>query len=192
VERRWHPALGELHAPEAGVLSWREPAPARVRTGERLGELRAAAPPPAPDPAARARLEELERLAATDPVYQEFLEKERASLAAAAEAGPGVALVAPVAGVLAPVARSGEAVARGELLARVVDAEAWHVAATVPGERPAPGAACEVAGDRARDRAGGRVAQAVAGDRGHEVTCAVAAGHAPWLERARAPSLRLP
>lgn len=192
VERRWHPALGELRAPEAGILSWRDPAPALVRAGERLGELRAAVPPPTPGPSARARLEELERLAATDPVYQEFLEKERASLAAAAEAGPGVALIAPVAGALAAVARTGEAVARGELLARVVDAEAWHVSATVPGETPAPGAACEVAGDRIRDRAAGRVAQAVARDEGHEVTCAVAAAHAPWLERARAPSLLLP
>jgi len=192
VERRWHPALGELRAPAAGVLAWREPFPTRVGKGERLGEVFAAAEPSAPGPEARARLEELERLAATDPVYQEFLEKERATLTGKAAAGRIFGLAAPLGGTLTLVARNDARVAQGEVVARLVDPEAWRLSVTLRGEPPPPGAACELAGDGASDRATGKVLGATARDGQHEVTCAVTAAQAPWLEQARAPYLRLP
>jgi len=192
VERRWHPALAEVRAPAAGALAWREPAPTRVGKGERLGEVRAAAEPAAPGPEARARLEELTRLAATDPVYQEFLERERSTLTGQAAAGRSFGMVAPTAGSLTLVARSDARVAQGEVVARLVDGEAWRVAVTLRGEPPQAGASCELAGDGASDRATGRVLEARPGEGQFEVTCAVAAAQAPWLEQARAPYLRLP
>jgi hypothetical protein len=191
VERRWHPAVGELRAPAAGVLAWREPPPARVARGERLGAVRAVATTSTPSQASRARLEELERLAASDAVYQEFLEKERATLAGKAAGGHGVDLASPLAGTLTLVARSGARVEPGELVARVVDGEAWRLSATWRGAPPRPGTECEVSGDGASDRAPGQVLEVTARDGQHEVTCALTAAQAPWLELARAPYLTL-
>lgn len=192
VERRWHPALGEVRAPAAGVLAWRDPAPSLVARGERLGDVFAAGEPDAPGPEARARLEELTRLAATDPVYQEFLERERATLTGRAAAGRIFGLAAPLAGHLTLVARHDARVAQGEVVARLVDGEAWRVSVTLRGAAPRPGAACEVAGDGAGDRAAGQVLEVASREGRHEVTCAVAAAAAPWLAQARAPYLRLP
>jgi hypothetical protein len=163
-----------------------------VAKGERLGEIRASAEPQAPGPEARARLEELERLAATDPVYQEFLEKERATLTGQAAAGRSFGLASPIDGTLSLVARTDARVGQGEVVARLLDGEAWRLSGTLRGAAPRPGAACEVAGDGASDRAAGTVIEASTREGVHEVTCAVTAAQAPWLEQARAPYLRLP
>jgi hypothetical protein len=192
IDRRWHPLLGELRAPAAGLLRWREPLPSQVVAGERLGEIRAAAEPAEPGPEARRRLEELERLAAADPVYEEFLEKERATLSGQVAAGRSFGLAPARAGTLSILARAETRVARGDLVARLLDGETWHLAASVTGEAPRTGADCEVAGDGAGERATGRVLEAIPGDGRQEVICVLSADLAPWLERARAPSLRLP
>jgi hypothetical protein len=192
IDRRWHPLLGELRAPAAGLLRWRVPIPSQVAAGERLGEIRAAAEPAEPGPEARRRLEELERLAAADPVYEEFLEKERATLSGQAASGRSFGLAPERAGTLSILVRGETRVARGDLVARLLDGETWHLVASLGGEAPRTGADCEVAGDGAGERATGRVLEAIPRDGRHEVTCELSAGQAPWLEQARAPNLRLP
>jgi hypothetical protein len=192
IERRWHPAIGELRAPAAGVLAWRDPIPARVAIGERLGEIRASSGTRDPGPTERGRIEELQRLAATDPVYLEFLERERTAQARPANPDGHVGLTSPYTGTLTRVAPGQALVTPGELLARLVDGEAWRLSATLGGRPPESGEACEVAGDGPGDRASGRVVATVTRDGQHQVTCAVTAAQAPWIELARAPTLRLP
>jgi hypothetical protein len=188
VERRWHPALAEVRAPAAGILLWRAPTPVRVARGERLGEVRAAQPDPTPE--ARKRLEEMERLAAEDPVYQEFVEKERAALAGAG-AGRSTAVAAPAEGEPTTVVQAHARVAAGDLIARIVDAGSWRVSVLVRSEPPAGDAECEIAGDGDADRAACHVVDAAPANGAFGVTVAVSARAVPWLEHARAPCVWL-
>jgi hypothetical protein len=188
VERRWHPAVAEVRAPAAGTLAWADPLPLRLARGEVAGEVRVPPAPAVPGPDARRRLEELEKLAAEDPVYQEFLEKERAAAPARSGRPRAAAIAAPAAGQVTPLVRSASRVAAGALVARVVDPETWLAIALFRGGPPEAGTRCEIAGDGAADRATCQIVEARGTDDGRlAATLAVPSREAPWLERARAP-----
>lgn len=192
VERRWHPALAEVRAPAAGELAWKEPLPDRVARGEWLGEIRGKAEPEAAAPEATQRLAQLERLAAEDPVYAEFLERERAALSQGAARRARVAMAAPSAGQASQLVRAGVNVGIGDLVAHIVDPESWRLSVLFGGFLPTVGAPCEVGGDGPSTTAECRVVEVLPAAQGARVTVAVRASAAPWLERARAPTVRFP
>jgi hypothetical protein len=184
----WRQLPGRAAAPAAGTLAWADPLPLRLARGEVAGEVRVPSAPAVPGPDARRRLEELEKLAAEDPVYQEFLEKERAAAPARSGRPRAAAIAAPAAGQVTPLVRSASRVAAGALVARVVDPETWLAIALFRGGPPEAGTRCEIAGDGAADRATCQIVEARGTDDGRlAATLAVPSREAPWLERARAP-----
>jgi len=189
IERRWHPALVEIRAPATGIVGWSAPVPLRVARGERLGEVRGLPASP-PRPEELKHLHELEKLAAEDPVYQEFLDRERAALAGG---GPSqsIAVTAPADGQLTPVVHDEARVATGDLVARILDPGSWRVSVLLRGAPPPSGAACEVAGDGDADRAPCQIVEAKESDGASAITLAVSSRTAPWLEFARSPYVRL-
>ena len=180
VERRGHPELAAVAAPGDGTFTWSGAPDDEVASGERLGTMKVEVSAKPANPALARRIAELERLAAQDPVYRDFLEKARRDQrrAAARKQTRSVALVAPAAGRLSRAPEPGGRAASGEILARVVDAGVWHLG-LAPGAEPAPDAACEVVGDAPADRAGCRVVA-----RGAELVAEISAADAPWLARA--------
>jgi hypothetical protein len=192
IERRWHPSVGEVRSPAAGELSWKEPRSGRVARGEVLGEVRAKAAPEAPAAEAGARLEQLERLAAEDPVYAEFLERERAAVNQQKEHTARVGFAAPAAGQTSPTVAAGARVGLGDLVAQIVDPEAWRLSVVFGGQPPAVGTACEVSGDGPATTAECRVVEVLPMAEGARVTVALRASAAPWLERAQSPTVRFP
>ncbi|MBK9518591.1 MAG: hypothetical protein IPO09_14815 [Anaeromyxobacter sp.] len=191
LERRWRPVLATVTAPAAGRFTWRAELARGVRQGEPLGTLLAAGEAEPPTPEAQARLAELTALAAGDPVYREFLEREQERLGASRRRGREVAVTAPAAGPLHRVAADAASVARGEVLAQLLDPASWRLLVELPGEGPPAGAACEVAGDAEAERAPCRLLTVRDLGGRQEVTVAVESRAAPWLELARAPWLRL-
>lgn len=201
ILRRWHPLAAEVRAPASGRVAWREPDAARTRPGQPIGEVRVAEGAGARGAEARQRLAELERLAAADPVYQEFLDRERAVLRGEEARLRPAPIAAPAAGRLSLEAREGAPVAAGAVVARIMDVDTWRAIAVVRGAAPADGAPCELAGADEGQRTACRVvevqpAEAAGGGRaGAEafaVTVEVAARAAPWLAHARSPVVRLP
>lgn len=196
VQRRDHPSLGAVVASSDGVVTWRKANGAKVKAGERLGLLRtrsgarAAAPV---DPAAAARIKELEALAAQDPVYRDFLEKEQRALRRRRSVGVvrDLPILAPVAGVLTHAAANRARVARGSELASIVDDGAWIVDAFLDGEVPPEGASCELRGDAVAERMGCRLDAAQPQDGGSQLTLRVGAAEAPWLGRSRSLRVRI-
>jgi hypothetical protein len=196
IQRREHPAIGQLSAPEAGVVTWRKAGGARVKKGEPLGALRIelAVRGSAPiDPAVAARIKELEALARQDPVYRDFLEKERRALQ---RARPGrkvreLPLLAPADGVLSLAVESRVPVEKGAPLATVGDEAAWAVEAFLDGEPPAAASACELRGDAVAERLACRLEAVAPQDGGSLVRLHVAAADAPWLERSRSLRVRV-
>jgi len=191
VERRWHPTLAEIRSPAAGKVAWHQGTRLRVARGERVADVRATAEASAPGPEAQQRLAELQRLATEDPVYEEFLEKERAVLTGAAAGGRTFGIAAPAEGQLTPLAAADAKVGAGEVVARLVDDRAWRVTVLLRGDPPGSASGCELAGDGAADRAACQVAEVAPADDHHAVTLTVSAAAAPWLERARAPYARI-
>jgi hypothetical protein len=177
IERRWRPVLAELRAPRAGRLEWERETSATVARGERLGSVGDAGSETPGLLAARARVGELTRLAATDAVYTEFLERERAEVARQ-EAASRHVVVAAAAGTL--VLRAGPGPVRAdELLAEIHETGAWSVAATLE-QAAAAGAPCEVVGAAPAERAPCRVTGAAA-RHGRWLVQALVLEPAPWL-----------
>jgi hypothetical protein len=196
VQRRAHPALGAVTAAGAGVVTWTKKDGAAVRQGERIGTLRTAAAGGAPapiDPAAAARIKELEALAAQDPVYRDFLEKERraAQRKRTVKGVREVKLVAPASGLLALAAANRVRVEAGAPLASVVDGAAWVVDAFVDGEPPPADAACELRGDAVEERLPCRLDAAEPVEGGSQLRLTVVAAAAPWLDRSRSLRVRV-
>ncbi|HET9553856.1 MAG TPA: hypothetical protein VFP50_12875, partial [Anaeromyxobacteraceae bacterium] len=175
-----------------GIVAWRRDLAGLVKAGDRLGLVRVPGAPAPLAPAAAKRLAELARLAKGDPIYGEFLEKEREKLQRVRSRGQELPLAAPAAGTLRQVAADGARVSKGDRVAQLLDAAAWHLAVRLPGEPPAPDAECELAGDARDERAPCRVVEVAAPESGAvEVTVALEAKDAPWLERALSPYVRL-
>lgn len=177
-------------------MTWAKKDGATVRQGERIGTLRtaAAAGAPAPiDPAAAARIKELEALAAQDPVYRDFLEKERraAQRRRTVKGVRELKLLAPASGLLSLAAANRARVEEGAPLASVVDAAAWVVDAFVDGDPPPADAACELRGDAVGERLACRLDAAEPGDGGSQLRLTVVAADAPWLERSRSLRVRV-
>lgn len=193
VERRTHPPLAELLAPATGELTWSAAADAPVVRGQKVGALRVVVGAGKKDPALTRRVAELEKLAAKDPVYRDFLEKARRDLRRASGRGKVrlVPLVAPAAGILARAPEASGTAAAGERLARVLDPAAWQLAAAVDGPEPPADAACEVVGDVATDRAACRIGARVRAGERTELVAEVAAADAPWLARAASLWIRI-
>jgi hypothetical protein len=193
VERRTHPPLAELVAPADGDLAWTAAADARVAKGQKVGAVRVALGAGRKDAALAKRVAELEKLAAQDPVYRDFLEKARRDLrrTAARRKTRAVPLVAPVAGILARAPEAAGSAAAGERVARVLDPAAWQFAAAVDGPEPGPDAACEVVGDVATERAACRLLSRVRAGERTEVLAEVTAADAPWIARAASLWLRI-
>lgn len=186
--------LQELQAPAAGTVTWTAADGAAVTEGAALGTLRAETTVSAPPTAAQQRkLAELAELARQDPIYEDFLERERAKLRAstrvAVKASP---LRSPGAGRLERLVPDRQRFARGEPLARLVDPESWVVTAALAA--PAPGETCELLGDAPGERAGCRPAEPSPGGEPTPpglLRVLVRRADAPWLQGARSPVLRL-
>lgn len=187
VERRWRPVLAEVRAPRAGRLEWERGTLATVARGERLGFVSGEGDDSPALLAARARVSELTRLAATDPIYADFLEREKAEVARH-EAASRQVMVAASGGTLLQRARPGQ-VREGEVVAQIEDAEAWSVVATLEQSPPAS-AACAVVGGAARERAPCRITSTEAGH-GRWRVQALVVEPAPWLAREEDADLQL-
>jgi hypothetical protein len=196
VRQRSHPVLGEVAAAASGIVIWSVQGGSAVTAGQRIGVLRieAAGGGRAPsDPASAARIRELEALAAKDPVYRDFLEKE---LRAAGRGRPGrtkreLPIVASAAGRLVPAVASRARVGRDASLATIVDAQTWAIDAMLDGEPPRAEAACELRGDASDERLGCRLDGVRPQDGGSVISIRVAASEAPWLEGARSLRIRV-
>jgi multidrug resistance efflux pump len=196
VQQRAHPPRGALEASADGRVFWKKPSGSAVEAGERVGVLRIQAAVPAPtaiDPAAAARIKELEALAKQDPVYRDFLEKERR---AAQRTRPGRAtkelpLVAPASGILTLTVETRAVVERGATLASVVDDGAWVIDAFVDGAPPPPDAACELRGDAVDERVPCRLEGVRPRDGGSELTLTVPSADAAWVGGSRSLRVRV-
>jgi pyruvate/2-oxoglutarate dehydrogenase complex dihydrolipoamide acyltransferase (E2) component len=197
VQQREHPPVEEAVAPGDGTVTWKKKKGDRVKAGERIGLLRveAAARGPAPvDPAAAARIKELEALAQQDPVYRDFLEKERRALQqkrAPGKAGRELPITAPETGVLSLLVEDRARVAKGTPVAAVVDDRVWIVDAFVDGDPPAPDAACELRGDAVEERVSCRLDSARPAPGGSQLMLTVNAADAPWIEGSRSLRVRI-
>jgi tetratricopeptide repeat protein len=193
VTARAFQVLATLAAPAAGTVAWTARDGAAVAKGAPLGTLRAELTVAAPPTAAQLKkLDELARLARQDPVYEDFLERERARVHGATRvAVKALPLLAPGAGRLERLVPDRQRLAKGAPLARLVDPERWVVTATLEGPVP-DGAACEVVGDEPSLRAACQLGEPPAGEGAPGVvTALVRRDEAPWLEGARAPVVRL-
>jgi hypothetical protein len=196
VQQRAHPPLGTLEASAGGSVLWRKPDGSAVEAGERVGVLRVEAAPRGPvsiDPAAAARIKELEALAAQDPVYRDFLEKARraAQRPRSGRVAKEVPLLAPASGTLALTVESKAAVERGAPLASVVDAATWVIDAFVDGAPPSADAACELRGDAIGERVPCRLGGVRPRDGGSELTLTVSAEAAAWVGGSRSLRVRV-
>jgi hypothetical protein len=167
-----------------------------VKAGERIGVLRvevAARGAEPIDPAAAARIRELEALAKEDPVYRDFLEKERraAQRKRRGKAVRELPLAAPAAGALVLAVENKARVESGALLATVVDDRAWVIDAFVDGEPPPGEAACELRGDAVAERIACRLDGARPQDGGSELTVTVQAAEVPWVGGSRSLRIRV-
>jgi hypothetical protein len=196
VQQREHPPVGELAAEADGILLWRKKSGDPVKGGERIGTLKvsAGAKAPAPvDPAAAAKIRELEQLAKEDPVYKDFLEKE---LKAQQKKRGGrvlreLPIVAPESGTLMLAAADRARVASGDPIASVVDDRVWIIDAFVDGAPPAADAACELRGDAVAERVPCTLDGSRPKDGGSQLTLTVKGAEAPWVERSRSLRVRL-
>jgi hypothetical protein len=146
--------------------------------------------PAAPDPETLRRIAELERLAAEDPVYEAFLEKERRVLRRASRGGRDVAIAGRVAGQLETLVADGTRIRKGTPIARIVEGGTWHASFAL-GKAPPDGAACELVGDGSDAFAPCRVIGATQHPRGVEVTVSLPAASAPWIAGARSLAVRI-
>jgi hypothetical protein len=101
-------------------------------------------------------------------------------------------LEAPMPGLLVPVLPSGTRVLAGDLLARIVDGDSWRLSVLVRGEPPPIGARWELSGGVDGERTAGVVVGVRTIDSQREITLAVTAAAAPWLEGAGSPRVLFP
>jgi hypothetical protein len=196
VQQRAHPPRGALEASADGTVLWKKPSGSAVEAGERVGVLRVQGAVPGPtaiDPAAAARIKELEALAKQDPVYRDFLEKERraAQRPRSGRATKELPLVAPASGILTLTVESKAVVGRGATLASVVDDGAWVIDAFVDGAPPPSDAACELRGDAVDERLPCRLEAVRPRDGGSELTLTVPAADAAWVGGSRSLRVRV-
>jgi hypothetical protein len=196
VLHRAHPPVGEIAAPEDGIILWKVKGGAPVAKGQRLGILRTVVGGPGGtriDPASAARIKELETLANQDPIYRDFLEKERRALQRrpAARAQRDLPILAPAAGAVSFAVESRSRVERGATLAAVLDESAWVVEAFLDGEAAAAGATCELRGDAIAERIACALESARPAPGGNQLVVNVPAAAAPWLEPSRSLRVRI-
>lgn len=196
VQQRAHPVLGSVAAPADGTVVWSVPTGRQVKAKERIGTLRVevAVRGAAPiDPAAAARIRELEALAKQDPVYRDFLEKERraAQRKRSGKAVRALPILAPEAGILALAAENKAGVVSGAEVATIVDDRAWVIDAFVDGEPPQADAACELRGDALPERIACRLDGARPQEGGSQLTVTVLAADAPWVDGSRSLRIRV-
>jgi hypothetical protein len=185
--------VAELSAEAPGTIAWSAADGAAVRAGARLGTLRAERSVPAtPTAAQRKKLQDLEKLAAVDPVYVEFLERERARLRRASRTVvTRLPIVAPADGRLLRVAAERARVTAGAPLAHLADGTALHLEVALPGHPPALDATCELSGDVPGQVVPCRLVEARLVDGGTALVVAASTAEAPWLDEARSPSVRI-
>jgi len=192
VEARLRARLADLVAPRSGGVRWKKRANAPVRKGERLGEVRVEVDGGASPELAR-RIAELERLAAQDPVYRDFLERARREQRRASQGRTrAVALIAPAAGILSLPPGLARRADEGAVLGWIADPTRWRLAIVLEGDPPPLDAECEVLGDAPDQRAPCRLVDATPGKGGRATaTAEVAEPAAPWIGRVRSPRVRL-
>jgi hypothetical protein len=195
VQRRAHAAVGEVVAPDDGILLWKVRDGTPVGKGQRLGILRIVTGVPGRasiDPATSARIRELEALASQDPIYRDFLEKERRALLRrpAGRVVRDLPILALAGGTVTLAVESRARVERGAVLASIVDESAWVVEAFLDGEAPA-GAACELRGDAVTERIACAVESVQAAAGGSQLVVRVPAVDAPWVEPSRSLRVRI-
>jgi hypothetical protein len=196
VQRREHPPVGEVTAPGEGTVTWKKKTGDAVKAGERIGTLRiegAGRTSRPADPAAAAKIKELEALAQQDPVYKDFLEKELRAQAAkrTAKGAREVPLVAPETGTLALAVADRARVAAGAPIASILDDRVWIVDAFVDGEAPKGDAACELRGDARAERVACQLDGSRPKEGGSQLTLTVKSADAPWLADSRSLRVRI-
>jgi hypothetical protein len=194
VQRRAHLSRGEVTAAEEGIVLWKVKDRSRVEQGMRLGILRIWTGPVAvgaADRASAARIRELEALASKDPIYRDFLEKERRALQRrrSGRIQRDIPLVAPASGTVSLAVASRARLDRGATLAAVVDERVWVFDAILDGAPAPQDASCELRGDAMAERIPCELETVQPSAGGSQLLVRAPAEGAPWVERS--PSLRV-
>jgi len=192
ARRRWHPTLAKVIATGPGILQWQRRTTTPVVRGEDVGRINAVKKAAGPTAAAaNKKVADLEQLAKTDPVYNDFLESARRDLRALSiDTASATAITAPAAGLLELVAKMGAAVQKGDVLAHIVDDGKWQVEAVLDGSLPARHSGCEIIGDTRSDSVACELVDTRL-EAARPVVIVNASGKAPWLLWAKNVYVRL-
>lgn len=181
-----HPDGAALASPARGTVSraYLE-GTRRVRAGERLFEI-ATRSSGGKERELAAKVKQLERLAAQDPVYEEFLERARRERDRSRPRTEEVQVKAAADGVYRAMVATGDRVTADQPLASRTDAGVWTARVTLrSAERPGTSWSCSItpaAGDQGGSkRSRCTIDQIVEQADGVEVSVRIAAADAPWL-----------
>lgn len=157
----------------------------RVRKGEKLFRLKRRRPPTARGKKLAERVAELEKLAAADPVYGDFLARARRDLRKE-QKSVRVTVTARAAGWVQPEVRRGQRVDQGEALATAIDPRARTATVTLPAGAVQLDWSCGASSAGLRSSVSCRVSQVADTANGQVVTLQVDADRNRWsrgLER---------
>lgn len=182
-----HPAGDPaIFAPSAGVVTRAYLVGTRpVAAGEKLFEITSKRAPTGKERQLSAKVKELERLAAQDPVYEEFLVKARRDRDRLQPQSSSVLVRANKAGVLQSKIAEGDRVASRAALASRADGDVWLARAALHGTaRPGTQWSCTVADPAAGGKKSGpcSIERIVEDESAIEVTVRIAARDVTWLD----------
>jgi hypothetical protein len=180
-----HRVLAPVTSPARGEVSLSTVQTARpVHKGDKLFEVRRRREP-APEAAQlAARVAELEKLAAHDPLYESFLARARDDYKRAQRSDLSASIRASADGLAEPRASRGDHVDLGDTLAVVTDPATWIARAPLQAG-VTPEWTCAISDGTSR--APCRIEQLSA----REITASAHASDAPWLGAERKPRLLL-
>jgi biotin carboxyl carrier protein len=151
----------------------------RVRKGEKLFRLKRKRPPTARGKQLAVRVAELEKLAAADPVYGDFLARARRDLRKE-QKSVRVTVTARSAGWVQPEVRRGQRVDQGDALATAVDPRVRMGTVTLPGGAVHLDWSCGAVSAGLRDSVSCRIAQVTDTEKGQVVSLQVDADRNHW------------
>jgi hypothetical protein len=157
-------------------------APGKVAKGDKLVEIRSGGGGGAKAKQLAARVAELEKLAKSDPVYQEFLADARKAERSARGNLKVTVVKSPDAGRAHIEVKQGDVVAGGKRIGQISSGGDWIVKATAKAEVQRSWTChLELADGK---RAPCTIDKVVASAAGSDITAIVTAADAPWLESA--------
>jgi hypothetical protein len=146
VTRLFHPQLAVVRATAAGEVSLEGHGFWNVERHERVAQIGGRGAKSPEDLAAlQKKVEELEALAKSDPVYEDFLARARHQLdQSTARIKRATPVLAPASGLFVPLPSLKKRVRRGQLVGTVHDLERWELHGALAGLPPNLQSRCEV------------------------------------------------